>query len=203
MFGRFYLTCCLLFSVACGPLAVAQGNDFFLYFGTYTGFKFVSQSLTHGVGNSRSEGIYVSRFNAATGELSEPELAAKIVNPAFLAISPNHSFLYAITEDPLSVGPPFDHSSYATAFAIDSASGKLRFINSLPTGGTSTCFLSMDKTGKFVFFAQFRKRQCVGVASKRRWLARRADCFYAARRSRRIKSASANQSSSPFRDGLA
>ena len=155
MFGRFYLTCCLLFSFACGPLAVAQGNDFFVYFGTYTGFKFVSQSLTHGVGNSRSEGIYVSRFNAATGELSEPELAAKIVNPAFLAISPNHKFLYAITEDPLSVGPPFDHSSYATAFAIDSASGNLRFINSLPTGGTSTCFLSMDKTGKFVFFANF------------------------------------------------
>ena len=145
----------LLVSVFGGPLATAQGNEFFMYFGTYTGFKYVSQSITHGVGTSHSEGIYVSRFNANTGEMSAPELAAKVVNPAFLAISPNHRFLYAITEDPLSVGPPFDHSSYASAFAIDSATGKLRLINSLPTGGTSTCFLSMDKTGKFVFFANF------------------------------------------------
>ena len=151
-FWLFYL---LALSVVVEPLAPAQGNEFFMYFGTYTGFKFVSQSLTHGVGNSHSEGIYVSRFDADTGAMGAPELAARIVNPAFLVISPNHKFLYAITEDPLSVGPPFDHSSYVTAFAIDSATGKLRFINSLPTGGTSTCFLSMDKTGKFVFFANF------------------------------------------------
>jgi 6-phosphogluconolactonase len=136
----------------CSP---AQTNDYYMYFGTYTGFKFVSQSLTHGVGASHSEGIYVSRFNSTTGEMGEPQLAAKIVNPAFLAISPNHRFLYAITEDPLSVGPPEDHSSYVTAFAIDAATGKLRFLNSLPTGGTSTCYVSMDKTGKFIFFANF------------------------------------------------
>lgn len=126
-----------------------------MYFGTYTGFKFVTQSTTHGVGDSHSEGIYVSRFNADTGEVSEPQLAAKVVNPAFLAVPPNHRFLYAVTEDPLSVGPPLDHSSYVSAFAIDPASGKLHLLNALPTGGTSTCQISMDKTGNFILLANF------------------------------------------------
>src|SRR5258708_311099 len=94
-------------------------------------------------------------LNSTTGDMGEPALAAKVVNPAFLPIHPNHHFLYAVTEDPLSVGPPLDHASYVSAFAIDPASGKLRLLNALPTGGTSTCQLSMDKTGKFVLLANF------------------------------------------------
>jgi 6-phosphogluconolactonase len=144
-----------IISVFSRQVDAAQGKDYFMYFGTYTGFKFVTQSRTQGVGNSHSEGIYVSRLNVATGEMGEPQLAAKVVNPAFLAVNPNHRFLYAITEDPLSVGPPLDHSSYVSAFAIDHASGKLRLMNSLPTGGTSTCQISIDKAGKFILLANF------------------------------------------------
>ena len=156
-FGRvyFHIVLVVVISLLSCHVVSAQGNDYFMYFGTYTGFKFVTQSKTHGVGDARSEGIYVSRLNAATGEMGEPQLAAKVVNPAFLAVSPNHRFLYAVTEDPLSVGPPLDHSSYVSAFAIDHASGKLRLLNALPTGGTSTCWISIDKTGKFIFLANF------------------------------------------------
>jgi 6-phosphogluconolactonase len=133
----------------------AQDNDFFMYVGTYTGFKYVHHSKTWGVGESHSKGIYVSRFHAATGELGEPELAAEVVNPSFLTISPNHRFLYAVSEDPLSLGPPLDHSSYVSAFAIDQTTGKLRLLNTAPASGTSTCFISIDKTGKFVMMANF------------------------------------------------
>jgi 6-phosphogluconolactonase len=157
--SREYLYFCsivlIVISFLSCEVASAQGNDYFMYFGTYTGFKFVTHSTTIGVGESHSEGIYVSRLNAATGEMGEPQLAAKVVNPAFLAVNPNHRFLYAVTEDPLSVGPPLDHSSYVSAFTIDRASGKLRLLNALPTGGTSTCQLSMDKSGKFIFLANF------------------------------------------------
>ena len=153
--GYFHFTLVLIVSVLTGQVASAQSNDYFMYFGTYTGFKFVTKSKTIGVGDSHSEGIYVSRLNAATGEMGEPQLAAKVVNPAFLIVNPNHRFLYAISEDPLSVGPPLDHSSYVSAFAIDHASGKLRLLNALPTGGTSTCQISIDKTGKFIFLANF------------------------------------------------
>jgi 6-phosphogluconolactonase len=150
-------TSCLVFVfafVAC-QLAVAQAGDFYMYFGTYTGFRFVSHSATVGVGESHSKGIYVSRFHAATGEVSEPEPAAEIANPSFLTIHPNHRFLYAVSEDPLSLGPPRDHASYVSAYAIDSATGRLRLLNTVPTGGTSTCYLSVDKTGKFVLLANF------------------------------------------------
>lgn len=138
-----------------GQSAYAQKNDFFVYSGTYTGFKYVHNSLPVGAGQSHSQGIYVSRFNAATGELGAPQLAAKIVNPSFLTISPDHRFLYAVTEDPLSVGPPLDHASYVSAYAIDRTTGKLRFLNTKPTGGTSTCFISMDNAGKYVMMANF------------------------------------------------
>lgn len=138
-----------------GTSAQALSGDYFLYVGTYTGFKYVHHSRTYGVGESHSQGIYVSRFHAATGELSEPELAAEIINPSFLTISPDHKFLYAISEDPYSLGPPLDHSSYVSAFAIDSATGHLRLLNTVPTSGTSTCFISMDKTGKYVLMSNF------------------------------------------------
>jgi len=135
--------------------AAAQSNDYFVYFGTYTGFKYVHHSKTWGVGESKSKGVYVSRFNASTGQLSEPQLAAEVVNPSFLTISPDNRYLYAISEDPLSIGPPLDHSSYVSAYAIDSATGTLRFLNSVPASGTSTCYISIDKTGRYVMLANF------------------------------------------------
>ena len=151
---------CLVIVVAFGMAlpstsAQAQDKDYFVYAGTYTGFKYVHRSKTYGVGESHSKGIYVSRFHADTGELGEAQLAAEIVNPSFLTISPNHRFLYAVTEDPYAVGPPLDHASYVSAFAIDSTTGKLRLLNTVPTSGTSTCFISMDKTGKFILMANF------------------------------------------------
>ncbi|WP_213804712.1 lactonase family protein [Granulicella sp. dw_53] len=147
------LTACFMLLI--GRSASAEGKEFFVYSGTYTGFKSVHNSLPVGAGESHSKGIYVSRFNAATGELGEPQLAVEILNPSFITISPNHRFLYAVVEDPTSVGPPLDHASYVSSFAIDAKTGKLSLLNTLPSGGTSTCFIAMDKTGHFVFMAHF------------------------------------------------
>ncbi len=142
-------------AVLAGQTTPSQDSDYFMYVGTYTGFKYVHHSKPYGLGESKSKGIYVSLFHPATGEISEPELAAEIINPSFLTISPDHRFLYAVSEDPLSVGPPLDHSSYVSAFAIDHATGKLRLLNTVPASGTSTCYISIDKTGKFVMMANF------------------------------------------------
>jgi 6-phosphogluconolactonase len=132
---------------------VAKDKEFLLYAGTYTGFKYIS----HGnpVSGSHSEGIYVSRFRPSTGDLTKAQLAAKISNPSFLAVSPDHRFLYAASEDPLSVGPARDHQSYVSAYTIDRRTGVLRLLNSVPSGGTSTRYLSVDKSGKFVLTASF------------------------------------------------
>jgi 6-phosphogluconolactonase len=57
---------------------------YFVYTGTYTGQK--------------SEGIYVHRFDAETGQFTSIGLAAKVANPSFIATDPHHRFLYAVTE---------------------------------------------------------------------------------------------------------
>ena len=142
-----------ILSVPCAWCSPAATGDYFVYFGTYTGFTYMKEGLP--AGGSNSKGIYLSRFKPATGEVSKPELAAEIVNPAFLAVHPNQRFLYVATEDPLSLGPDFDHASYVSAFSIDAATGKLHLLNTLPTGGTSTCYLSIDKTGRYVLMANF------------------------------------------------
>jgi 6-phosphogluconolactonase len=153
---RARLAAVLLFSFAlAGAACHAQTGDYYMYFGTYTGFRFVSHSATIGVGESHAKGIYVSKFHSATGEFSQPELAAEIANPSFLTVSPNHKYVYAVSEDPLSLGPPLDHASYVSSYAVDEATGKLRLLNTIPTGGTSTCYLSMDKTGRFVLLGNF------------------------------------------------
>jgi 6-phosphogluconolactonase len=138
------------------PAAWSQSGgdpEYFVYFGTYTGFDYMNEGLPAGV--SHSKGIYVSRFRPASGELSRPELAAEITNPSFLAIHPNRRFLYAVIEDPMSLGPEFDHESFVSAFVIDPTNGKLRLLNTRPTGGTSTCYISIDKTGRYVLLANF------------------------------------------------
>lgn len=149
----FSLLILLSLSAASAYSQSESTSDYWVYFGTYTGFVYMKEGLPAGA--SRSKGIYVSKFHPASGELSKPQLAAEIINPAFLAIHPNHRFLYAVTEDPLSLGPNFDHSSYVSAYSIDSATGKLHLLNKLPTGGTSTCYLSIDKTGHYLMFANF------------------------------------------------
>jgi 6-phosphogluconolactonase len=143
----------LLLSASYAWSSPSASDDYFVYFGTYTGFTYMREGLPWG--GSHSKGIYVSRFHPSTGELSKPEVAAELVNPAFLAVHPNQRFLYAATEDPLSVGPNFDHASYVSSFEIDQNTGKLRLINTMPTGGTSTCYLSIDKTGRYLLFANF------------------------------------------------
>jgi 6-phosphogluconolactonase len=103
-----------------------------VYFGTYTGAK--------------SHGIYVSRFDPATGKLSTPELAAEIKNPTFLAVAPGRHFLYAVGE----VG-----QGVVSAFAISSATGKLAPLNHQSSGGNGPCHISVDATGKCLLVANY------------------------------------------------
>jgi 6-phosphogluconolactonase len=107
------------------------------------------------VGKSQSKGIYVSRFDATTGAVTEPQLTAEIRNPSFLTIHPNRRYLYSVSEDPLSVGPYNDKGSFISAYAIDAATGTLTLLNTVPSGGTSTCYVSLDPSGRYLLAASF------------------------------------------------
>jgi len=130
-------------ALAIAPLLFAAGlsgaeRDYFAYTGTYTG--------------KNSKGIYVFRFNAATGKLAPVGLAAEANNPTFLAIHPNHRFLYATVEVDDFGG---QHSGAVAAYSIDRSSGKLRFLNQVSSHGPGPCHVMVDKTGKYLFVANY------------------------------------------------
>jgi len=116
----------------------ALSKQFLVYFGTFTGTK--------------SQGIYVSRLDSASGDLSAPTLAAQSVNPSFVAIAPDHRFLFAVNETDHFNGQA---SGSVTAFRLDAATGKLEFLNQQPSGGTGPCHIAMDSTGKYVLVANY------------------------------------------------
>ncbi len=111
---------------------------YWVYVGTYT--------------NAKSQGIYLSRFDAASGRLTAPELVAETTNPSFLAIDPGHHFLYAVTEGSKYQG---QNAGAVSAFAMDRKTGKLTFLNQVTSRGAGPCHLSLDKTGKYVLVANY------------------------------------------------
>jgi 6-phosphogluconolactonase len=113
--------------------SVGFAGEFLVYFGTYTGAK--------------SKGIYVSRFDPATGKLSAPELAAETRNPSFLALHPGGHFLYAVGET--------NHAGAVSAFSLDGKTGKLTVLNQQASGGSGPCHLSVDATGKCLLVANY------------------------------------------------
>ena len=79
----------------------------------------------------KSKGIYTFRLDSS-GAMSAPTLAAEASQPTFLAIHPNQRFLYAANEMGRFEGKK---TGAVTAFAIDSKTGQLTFINQKASGG--------------------------------------------------------------------
>lgn len=98
-----------------------------------------------------SKGIYRSRFNAATGQLSAPVLAVETLRPSYLALSEpsgGHRRLYAANEG----NTPADTLS---SFLMDTATGALTPINQVSSGGPGPAYVSLDATGVAAFVADY------------------------------------------------
>lgn len=102
--------------------------------------------------SGKSEGIYVYDFNTKTGEI-KPVSSVKISNPSYLTVSPDHKMVYAVSENADSTKMGFQGS--IAAFSFDKAKGKLTFVNKQLSGGKHPCYISIDKTGKWVFAANY------------------------------------------------
>lgn len=124
--------------LAAVQLTTAASREFHVYFGTYTGEK--------------SRGIYVSRFDARTGTLGSPELAAETRNPSFLAADPRGRWLFAVSEVTTTEGK---RSGGVSAFARDPSSGRLAFLNQQPTGGAGPCHVALDSKGRCLLVANY------------------------------------------------
>lgn len=113
-------------------------KDYLVYVGTYTG--------------PQSQGIYAYRFEESTGKFVPLGLAAKSVNPSFLAVDPSLRYLYAVNEMGNYDG---EKTGGVSAFAVDRDTGRLTFLNEVASRGTDPCHLSLDKTGKYVMVANY------------------------------------------------
>ena len=141
----------LVTSVSAEPAEPPKSGRYWVYIGTYTS-------------KDGSQGIYRSEFDLNSGELGKPKLAAEVVNPTFLTISPDHKYLYAIGETG-DQGPKKNEGSIH-AYKIDSATGELTKLNSLTTGGGGPCHVSVNSTGKFAIVANYGGGSSAGYSLK-------------------------------------
>jgi 6-phosphogluconolactonase len=128
-----------VFALPCAAPAEPQTpGKLWVYVGTYT--------------EGASKGIYRFEMDPATGQLTSRTLAAETTNPSFLALHPNHRFLYAVNEVGNFGGKP---SGAVSAFSLDPKSGELVLLNQQPSGGTHPCHLVVDRQGKHVLVANY------------------------------------------------
>jgi 6-phosphogluconolactonase len=108
-----------------------------LYVGTYT--------------SGKSEGIYVYRIDAQSGELKRFN-SFKSVNPSFLTIDRSKRYLYAVNEVNEFEGKP---SGAVSAFAIEPGTRNLRFLNQQSSLGADPCYLTTDRNRTRLLVANY------------------------------------------------
>ena len=108
-----------------------QSSEQYLIIGTYT--------------NTTSDGIYVFKFNTQTGENSLIGVGVAS-NPSYLAISPDKKYVYAVNENA---------PGQVTAFSFDKKNGKLTELNQQPSQGKHPCYITTDKSGKWVITGNY------------------------------------------------
>jgi len=111
-----------------------------------------AQSINVWIGTSKSalsRGIYHCQLNTNGSKLSEPTLVAEMEGPGFLAKHPTKSVLYAVGG--------LNNVQVVAAFAIEGSPEKpvLRLLNSVPIDDGGAAHVSLDKTGKTLFTAQY------------------------------------------------
>ncbi len=112
-------------------------GELLVYIGTFT--------------TGKSKGIYIYRMDLKTGALHYVN-TVKGASPAFLAIHPNRKYLYSVNELNEYEGKS---GGSVSAFRIDAKTGDLVFINRQPSFGSSPCYLSLDKSGGYVYVANY------------------------------------------------
>ena len=112
----------------------SPAQNFYLLIGTYT--------------QKGSKGIYVYRFNAATGKAEWVSNTDSAKSPSFLAISPDKTHIYSVNETGGNQG-------MVSAYSFDRSSGQLSFMNQQPTGGAGACHLAISNDNKWVTVANY------------------------------------------------
>lgn len=110
---------------------VSTKDEYYLFIGTYSS-------------EGKPNGIHVYQFNTQSGEFKQAQPVTELNNASYLAISEDRQNVYAVSEG----GP-----GSVNAYALDPASGKLSFLNSVPAQGP--CYVSVDDNKKVAFSGNY------------------------------------------------
>jgi 6-phosphogluconolactonase len=114
-----------------------------MYAGTYT----QKEDFVDG----KATGIYVYELNTNTGKLTYVSSSPRTVNPSFLVADKENQLLYSVNE----TGSKDKPGGSVSAFKLTAGGRQMDFINTVSSGGNYPCFISLDKTGKWVMCANY------------------------------------------------
>lgn len=114
----------------------AQKPITYLFVGSYTGSK-------------PDTGIYVYTFDVKSGAVRQTGITDHIVNPSYLALSPDGQYLYAGADTQLP------DTGSILSFKVDAVNGKLAFINRQPSGGDNPVYVAVHHSNRYLINANY------------------------------------------------
>ncbi|MBN2090507.1 lactonase family protein [candidate division KSB1 bacterium] len=116
----------------------AQNKKMLLFIGTYA--------------NADEDSIFIYQMDQLTGNLELSASIKGVENPSYLAVSPDHQFLYAVNEVSGFQGQAWGTVS---ALAINLKTRSLKFLNKTSSQGAHPCYITVDNQGRFVLVANY------------------------------------------------
>lgn len=92
-----------------------------------------------------SKGIYIYDFDINEGSAKEI-CHVKTENPSYVTINKHSNFVYAVNEQ---------DKGMISSFAFDKKNNSLSFINQQPTYGSAPCYITLDKTGRWLLVGNY------------------------------------------------
>lgn len=130
----FFTFITIIMSTTSGNVSAQEHNDY-LFIGTYA--------------PKGSNSLFVYRFNPLTGKAESVSAISDIENPSFFCLSADHQFLYAVSETHGGEG------GHVAAYHFDKKTGRLKKLNEVLSKGDDPCYIHLDKTGKWLFVANY------------------------------------------------
>ena len=97
-------------------------------------------------------GIYLFRVDRASGALTQIQIVDDIRNPSCLALNPEQTRLYAISEIDNYEGTM---NGAVVSYAVDPDNLRLSRLGAVSSAGGAPAFISVHPSGKFAFVANF------------------------------------------------
>ena len=97
---------------------------------------------THVAGPGK--GFSVSSFDAKTGALGKPEFVIEAEAPAYFILADDDRRLYTCNS-----------TGFVSAYAVADGGRSLTLLSKVPSGGGDPSYISLDKSGRYVFVANY------------------------------------------------